>query len=50
MFGIGSVIPVDGKHYELRMEYSDSYIAFNVDNIRDRVSVPKQRMQICIVK
>lgn len=49
MFGIGSVIPQDGKRYELRIEFNDSYLAFNVEDVRDRISVPKQRMLLKVI-
>jgi hypothetical protein len=49
MFGIGSVIPQDGKRYELRIEFNDSYLAFNVADVRDRISIPKQRMLLRVI-
>jgi hypothetical protein len=49
MFGVGSVIPQDGKRYELRIEFNDSFLAFNVNNVRDRISVPKQRLLLKVI-
>ena len=49
MLGIGDTIPQNGKRYELRIEFKDSFIAFNVTDIRDRISIPKQRLLLQII-
>jgi hypothetical protein len=44
------VVTVQGRKYELRKEFSDSFVGFNVDDISDTITVPKQRLALHVVQ
>lgn len=44
------ILTVNGRKYELRKEFSDSFVGFNVDDISDTITVPKQRLALHVVR